>query len=392
MQLLRAFPRTFVHSSKSSTKNKTSNNTQPTECSSNQNLQSMDYIRNICNYACVTSLVNIIRMFSCKFNKIRASRSEVRATSQDDAILVTGCDSGIGLEIVKHFLETCKFKIICGFLKFEQSEGYKEISKLSTASCYENRLLLAKLDITSSKDIDGVVELVKSSKECGRFVHLVALINNAGTMTYGEFDWLTWEQIENQIDTNLIGTIRLTRAIVPFIIESKGRIINVSSVNDCTVFPGLSVYSATKSALTTFSRGLGYELRKFGAHVVTIRLGDFARLTNIMANHRSKQDNMWLEMDSKKRNLYKDYFKQFNKHLLDNYGMTSPKKFQDSSLFKDFERAILAKNPPTTITCAPLIFKIFYFVIELLPVWVQYQLLDILIQVGFKWKPPRLVQ
>lgn len=314
---------------------------------------------------------------------------EISTTKSDEAILITGCDSGIGLELARHFHKTCNFKIICGFLNPDESEGFKELLDLSQQD-ERHRLILSKLDLTSSGDIESVVDKIEEMKCKKVFESLIAVINNAGIMTYGEFDWLTWDQINTQIEVNFIGTIRLTRALVPYIIDSKGRIINVSSVNDVTVFPGLSIYSATKSAVSTFSRGLGYELRKFGVHVVTVRLGDFARLTNIMARHASKQDDMWNGMNQKKRVMYKDFFHEFNRHLMDNYGMTSPKEFQDSSLFKDFNRAVLAKKPPTTITCAPIGFRIFYIVIEMTPVWIQYHLLDILIQVGFRWRPPQV--
>lgn len=308
-------------------------------------------------------------------------------TTRDDAILITGCDSGIGLELAKYFDRTTNYKIICCFLNSLDSNGHAELKDRASRS---DRLILTDLNITSADDISKIVKLVEKLQQDKQFNNLVALINNAGTMVYGEFDWLTPDHIQRQIDVNLVGTINLTRAIYPFIIQSKGRIINVSSVNDATVFPGLSIYSATKSALSTFSRGIGYELRKFGAHVVTVRLGDFARLTNIMAGHARHREDMWNDMDTNKRDLYKNYFDEFNDHLMKNYGMTSPREYGDSSLFLDFRRALLAKNPPTTITCAPIGFRIFYFVIELIPVWIQYYLLDFLMQFGFKWKAPQV--
>lgn len=307
----------------------------------------------------------------------------------DDAIIISGCDSGIGLELAKYFHANAKFKIICGFLNPDKSDGYKVLSELSSLN-EGDRIILRKLDITSSQDIQDLTEYIDDARNKKHIKRLAALINNAGIMTYGEFDWLTWDQIQNQIDVNLVGTLRLTRAIVPYLIESKGRIINVSSVNDATVFPGLSIYSATKSALSTFSRGIGYELRKFGIHVITLRLGDFARLTNIMARHSFDKDGMWEEMSTKKRAMYGDFFHEFNRHLLNNYGMTSPKEFQDSSLFQDFELALFSQNPPTTIVCAPITFRVFYFIIELTPVWLQYHLLDILIQFAFRWNPPQI--
>lgn len=340
----------------------------------------------------VTSLVGILALLiilSLAYKFLYRNQEYYKFTSIDDAIIITGCDSGIGLELAKYFHKSEEFRIICGFLNPIESAGYKELSNLSQID-ERDRLILRKLDITSSKDIADLIEFIDDARDKNSIKRLIALINNAGTMTYGEFDWLTWDHIQNQVEVNLLGTLRLTRAIVPYMIESKGRIVNVSSVNDTTVFPGLSIYSATKSALSTFSRGIGYELRKFGIHVVTIRLGDFARLTNIMARHSSDKDDMWQEMSSKKKFMYRDFFREFNQHLLNNYGMTSPREFQASSLFQDFRRALFSNNPPTTIVCAPFTFKAFYFLIELTPVWLQYHLIDLLIQFGFRWNPPQI--
>lgn len=303
------------------------------------------------------------------------------------AVVISGCDSGIGLELAKYFYKTCKFKIICGFLDIDQSEGFKVLSNLDC----DSRLLFIRLNLKSDQDVTELKDKIKGWQAEGVFRRIHALINNAGTMTFGEFDWLTWDQIQRQIDVNLTGTIRLTRALVPFIIESRGRIINVSSVNDTTVFPGLSIYSASKSGLSTFSRGLGYELRKFGAHAITIRLGDFAKLTNIMSNHSLYRDDMWKEMSKDKRRMYDKFFHEFNKHLMKNYGMTSPRAYEDSSLFRDFELALLSWSPPQTMVCAPFSFKLFYSALELAPVWVQYHLLDLMFQFGFQWKPPQVV-
>lgn len=315
------------------------------------------------------------------------SKENEKLTTSREAIIITGCDSGIGLELAKYFYSTTRYSIICGFLNKFESDGYKELEALDRQ---DSRLVPAQLDLRLAQDIDAIVKLINSLKDENKIDKIVALINNAGVMTFGEFDWLTWNHIQSQVNVNLVGTIRLTRAIVPFIIQSKGRIINVSSVNDTTVFPGLTIYSATKSAISTLSRGLGYELRKFSAHVITLRLGDFARLTNIMAGHATHRADMWNGMDSRKQDMYKDFFNQFNDHLMKNYGMTGPREFSDSNLFRDFRRALLSRNPPTTITCAPITFKIFYYVIEQIPVWAQYYLLDLLFHFAFRWKPPRV--
>lgn len=335
----------------------------------------------------IASIVVILLLSLKLLNRfLKRDRVDLQKFGQDDAIIISGCDSGIGLEIAKHFHRIGTFKIICCFFDMNESSGFLELQHINT----DGRLLMVKLDVTSENDINRIVTKIKTWQDEGIFKRLVALINNAGTMTYGEFDWLTWNQIQRQIDVNMTGTFRFTRAILSFIIESKGRIINVSSVNDFTVFPGLSIYSATKAALSAFSRGLGYELRKFGINVITIRLGDFAKLTNIMSKHSSYRDDMWDEMSAEKKALYKDFFDEFNSYLLKNYGMTSPKQYQDSPLFNDFTIALLARDPPKVIVCAPVTFKVFYFLMELTPVKVYYHLLDLMFHFAFRWKSPPL--
>ena len=79
-----------------------------------------------------------------------------------------------------------------------------------------------------------------------------------------------------------------------------------------------------------------------------------------------------------------------NNHLMKNYGVISTRKFGDSTLFKDLRHALMVRNPPTTIICALLVFRLFCFVLELMPVWTQYYLLDWMFELGFKWWWPQI--
>ena len=335
-------------------------------------------------YLCFSHVVilTVIKfMYLCPSDKELVSRS-------CQAVLITGCDSGIGLQLAKYFHENTSFTIICGFLDDVTSPGYLQLSQMASGGSGCSRLITVALYITTDSEIEEIVSLLNGLIEERRLSGLHALINNAGVMTYGELGWLTSEQILKQIQVNLIGTVNLTRALLPLIIRNQGRTINISSVNDFSVFPGLSIYPATKSAIAALSRGLGYELRKFGAHVVTVRLGDFARLANIMNGHSKDRDKMWSEMSVEKRKLYGNYFDQFNNHLLENYGTTSARDFKDSNIFSDFRRALLSKSPPPMITCAPVAFKIFYSIMELSPIWMHYYLFDLLFKFSFDWRRP----
>jgi len=64
---------------------------------------------------------------------------------------------------------------------------------------------------------------------------LWAVINNAGVCIYGEFDWMTQDQIEKQVNVNLLGTISLTRAVLPLIKLAKGKISSLIIMSLCVI-------------------------------------------------------------------------------------------------------------------------------------------------------------
>lgn len=133
------------------------------------------------------------------------------------------------------------------------------------------------------------------------------------------------------------------------------------------VFPGVSIYAATKKAIEAFGDGLRMELQKFGVQVVTVRLGDYARLTDIMSKHQTVMNEQLAQsMDSDKLARYSDYFERFHRSALTNYGYFSPPSFKESSLFTDFEEAVLANIPHSYIVCATWSYKaLIYFLISL---------------------------
>lgn len=315
------------------------------------------------------------------------SRAELRKTDKKDAVIITGCDSGIGLAISKHLLAKLNIKLVCCFYNCGLSEGYKELAKLADQPDTKGRLFLEQLDITSSKQVENLVNRLEQLQQDGSIRKYFCLINNAGTLAYGEFDWYTWPQIESQVQVNLLGTIRLIHALLPKLIQSQGTLINVSSVCDSFLAPGISVYAATKSAVSAFTNGLHYELRKFNVNTVKVRLGDFAKMTSIMAQRESNSQAMWSNMSKRKQQYYGEYFKKFNKLADQNAGATGPDSYEDSTLFADFERLVMAKKPPTSLVIAPKKFKPIYFILGLLPVEWNCRLLDY--GLGADLRPPK---
>lgn len=152
----------------------------------------------------------------------------------------------------------------------------------------------------------------------------------------------------------------------------------MGSINGLCAYPGLSIYSATKFALEGFSDVLRYELSKLGIKVVLIRPGDFARLTGLMLRQMDHSKDMWREMTDRDRVFYKEYFDKYHQHIAENYGMTSPPSFEQSTLLQDFEDALLSPDPSFAVTVSPLSFRLAFFVIRILPPAVKDRFLDFL--------------
>lgn len=98
-----------------------------------------------------------------------------------------------------------------------------------------------------------------------------ALVNNAGVGMFGALEASSMSAIRQMFETNTMGTIAMTQAVLPVMrTQRSGVIVNVSSVITALPLPMLSVYSASKSAVNAFTESLAIELREIGvrAHLV----------------------------------------------------------------------------------------------------------------------------
>ena len=118
----------------------------------------------------------------------------------------------------------------------------------------------AAIDISDSMSCTNLV-----NKTAQDFGSIDILVNNAGVNLPGVFHEVTNETIDRTLNVNVKGAMYLTRAAIPFMLESgKGSIVNMSSVNGLVSEPFLSVYSASKGALVMFTRGIALDYAKQG--------------------------------------------------------------------------------------------------------------------------------
>ncbi|KAG5864552.1 hypothetical protein JTB14_020345 [Gonioctena quinquepunctata] len=219
------------------------------------------------------------------------------------------------------------FTVVAGFLSLD-SKGCKEIRHL-----FGSNIIQIQLDITDSSSIQASVQTLEHFLSRNQGYSLHAVINNAGVMVFGEFEWLTDRLIQQQLDVNLLGTFKFTNAMCPLLRRYKGRLITITSHCAQATLPGLSVYGATKAALTAWSDGLRIEMAKYGVDVLTFIPGSFTLQSNIMARQLQNVQEMHDSFTPEQHKFYSDYFKRYNVYLSFITPPPKPVKIKDDKIF-----------------------------------------------------------
>ena len=179
-------------------------------------------------------------------------------------VLITGASSGFGFKMVQDYL-AAGWKVLATVRNVEKRTEFF----LRELNLYPDRLTLLELDVTKESEIKDIVDYLKNSENN----KLDVLVNNAGFGTYGSIEDITIEQIRYQMEVNFFGPTILIKNLLPSLRESKGKIINISSLMGRYSCPLASVYSASKYALEGLTEGLMYELESFGIDVCTVQPG-----------------------------------------------------------------------------------------------------------------------
>lgn len=173
-------------------------------------------------------------------------------------VFITGASSGIGKETAKLFQQK-GWNVIATMRNPDTKHGLDKLSNVIIVPC----------DVTDVKSIRLAVE-----KGIERFGKIDVLVNNAGYYLVGPLEQATSEQIQRQLNTNVLGLIETTKAILPHFRNNKsGVIINLSSVAGVISIPLQTLYHATKYAIEGFSESLQYEVNPFNIRVKLIEPG-----------------------------------------------------------------------------------------------------------------------
>jgi NAD(P)-dependent dehydrogenase (short-subunit alcohol dehydrogenase family) len=136
-------------------------------------------------------------------------------------------------------------------------------------------IAIVEMDVTDDASVEAASQAILA--DAG---HVDVLVNNAGTAHMGAIEGYTAASLTQQLATNVVGPIRVSRAFLPAMRERKsGLIIFVSSVVGRIVMPFTGVYTSSKWALEALAEALSYEVRSQGVDVAIVQPGAYA--TNI---------------------------------------------------------------------------------------------------------------
>lgn len=182
------------------------------------------------------------------------------AEEAQKAVLITGATTGIGRAAAEKLAADGVFVYA----------GARKDSDIAELNRIEN-VKAVRLDVTKQDQVDAAVALIR---EDGR--GLWGLVNNAGVNVVAPLVEASEDDFRFLFDVNVFGVYRVTKAFAPLIIESEGRIVNISSISGVLSGGGYGMYAASKHAVEAMTDALSTELGNFGVHVSAVNPGNFA--------------------------------------------------------------------------------------------------------------------
>jgi uncharacterized protein len=185
---------------------------------------------------------------------------------QNKVCLVTGASAGLGLAIGRALAQRGA-KVV---LNARRSEPLQEAADdLGRAG---GHVLAMPGDVAWQEDVDRMAAELSE-----RFGRLDLLCNCAGRSTRGAVLETSPEDFQQLLDINFLATVRMTRALAPLLLASRGHVVNIGSLASKVGTRFMGAYPASKFALAAYSQQLRLELADQGVHVMLVCPGPIAR-------------------------------------------------------------------------------------------------------------------
>lgn len=172
-------------------------------------------------------------------------------------VLITGCSTGIGRALALAFRER-------GCTVYATARRPEQLDALAAQGIRPLRL-----DVTDPASIDALRAGLAAEN-----IPVDILVNNAGYGAMGPLSELPEDELRRQFDTNVIGLIGVSNAVIPIMRQRRsGCIVNIGSVSGVLVTPFAGAYCASKAAVHALSDAMRMELAPFGIEVMTVQPG-----------------------------------------------------------------------------------------------------------------------
>ncbi|KAF9101666.1 hypothetical protein BGX29_005401 [Mortierella sp. GBA35] len=243
-------------------------------------------------------------------------------------VIVTGCDTGFGAELVEDLYQRGGYTIYATCLTPQAVEKYR--AKEST------RIRSLQVDVTKQEDVNRLRTQVEA--ECPQGVYCV--FNNAGVYYGGFFDFSNEESFQKIMDVNYMGIIRITKGLLPSLrVYAKSRhtlpkgqklprarLLSITSMAGRSSPPAHGGYNASKHAAESILDTLRVELSPWEIDVSMIE--PFYAKTPLVANGASVLEASWKQADEQTRRMYGEKFiTSLSKHGQMVYKRAMPSKW-----------------------------------------------------------------
>lgn len=195
------------------------------------------------------------------FSSAEVDRRPVQRTGRrgPGAVVVTGASSGIGRATVLH-LASLGYRVLA---------GVRNVTDFEALGALAPNIEPVMLDVRDEGQIRALVDLVEETEPGG----LRALVNNAGVGVMGPTELLDEGDWRWVLEVNVIGTVAVTRALLPSLLRSGGRVVNIGSAGGRVAFPLFGPYVASKFAMEGVTDVLRRELEPHGVKFVCVEPG-----------------------------------------------------------------------------------------------------------------------
>lgn len=314
-----------------------------------------------CYYSCIANCLLYIYLARFTFEITKKWHLNERVQTENRAVFVTGCDSGFGHLLAKR-LDFLGYPVFAGCLD-DNSSGAKGLKRISS-----DRLQVVKIDVTSDSSVNDAVSFVEENLGTSE---LWAIVNNAGILKGFEVELTDMEDFKATMEVNAFGPVRVTKAFLPLLRQSRGRVINVTSLGGRVPLPYCTPYIMSKFAAVAFSECLKHELDVWGIRVISIEPEFFK---TGLSNPETIKKSIETTVSKVNPRVKEDYGEKYFKNIKSFSEVVTDFCSENVEVVVDALDEAISMEYPNTVykPCRNILTQVIFYVSERLPLTVVH--------------------